>query len=142
MELTLEVARFEDEANANAIRSVREAVFVNEQKVPVELEWDGLDPECMHVLARVSDGTPVGTGRLTPDDHIGRMAVLRQWRGRGVGTAILRALLDLARRQGRRRISLNSQTAAMPFYARIGFEASGPEFIEAGIPHRKMALDL
>jgi predicted GNAT family N-acyltransferase len=140
MAYSIEVARFEDETDA--IRSVRETVFVNEQAVPIELEWDGLDPACTHVLARATDGTPVGTGRLTPDDHIGRMAVLREWRGHGVGSAMLQALLDIARRQGRRRIVLNSQTAAMPFYARFGFVASGPEFMEAGIPHREMALDL
>jgi len=140
VEFRIDIVEFERELEA--IRAVRGTVFVEEQKVPVDLEWDGLDSECSHVLARALDNTPIGTGRLTPDDHVGRMAVMREWRGRGVSGAILKVLLNIARGQGRRRILLNSQTKAMPFYARFGFEPSGPEFMEAGIPHREMALDL
>lgn len=122
------------------LRSVRETVFVQEQSVPLELEWDELDPLCHHVLARDSAGLPIGTGRLTPEHKIGRMAVLAPWRGRGVGDALLLALLEQARSLGWRRISLNSQTSAIAFYARRGFLPCGEPFVEAGIDHQAMEL--
>ena len=120
------------------LRAVREPVFVVEQQVPIEEEWDELDPQCRHVIARDEANRPIGTGRLTPERKIGRMAVLAEWRGKGVGDALMEALMDEARALGWPEISLNSQTHAMPFYARHGFEAFGDEFMEAGIPHRKM----
>ena len=120
------------------LRAVREPVFVLEQQVPIEEEWDALDPHCRHVIARDSDNRPIGTGRLTPERKIGRMAVLATWRGRGVGDALMVALLDEARALGWPEVTLNSQTHAMPFYARHGFEPFGDEFMEAGIPHRRM----
>ncbi|MEO6154384.1 MAG: GNAT family N-acetyltransferase, partial [Thermomonas sp.] len=82
------------------LRAVRDEVFVGEQNVPVELEHDALDPLCTHVIARLLDGTPVGTGRLTPERHIGRMAVRAPWRGRGIGDALLLALVEQARLRG------------------------------------------
>ena len=94
------------------LRSVRDEVFVGEQGVPITLEHDALDPLCTHVLARLLDGSPVGTARLTPDHHIGRMAVRAAWRGRGIGDALLRALLDEARRRGWPEVRLNSQAEA------------------------------
>ena len=84
----------------------------------------------------------VGTGRLLPDGHVGRMAVLRDWRGRGVGSAILSALVDRAAARGMGRLVLNAQTHAVPFYARHGFAAFGEEFMEADIPHIAMAREL
>ena len=120
------------------LRAVREPVFVVEQQVPIEEEWDDLDPQCRHVIARDAANRPIGTGRLTPERKIGRMAVLAEWRGKGVGDALMEALMDEARALGWPEISLNSQTHAMPFYARHGFEVFGDEFMEAGIPHRKM----
>ena len=120
------------------LRAVREPVFVVEQQVPIEEEWDALDPQCRHVIARDAQDRPIGTGRLTPERKIGRMAVLAEWRGRGVGDALIEALMDEARALGWPEVTLNSQTHAMPFYARHGFEAFGDEFMEAGIPHRKM----
>ena len=120
------------------LRAVREPVFVVEQQVPIEEEWDELDPQCRHVIARDAHDRPIGTGRLTPERKIGRMAVLAEWRGRGVGDALIEALMDEARARGWPEVTLNSQTHAMPFYARHGFEAFGDEFMEAGIPHRKM----
>lgn len=122
------------------LRSVRETVFVQEQSVPLELEWDDLDPLCHHVLARDGAGLPIGTGRLTPEHKIGRMAVLASWRSRGVGDALLLALLEQARALGWRRISLNSQTSALAFYARHGFLPRGEPFVEAGIGHQAMEL--
>lgn len=122
------------------LRTVRETVFVQEQSVPLELEWDDLDPLCHHVLARASAGLPIGTGRLTPEHKIGRMAVLAAWRGRGVGDALLLALLEQARILGWRKVSLNSQISALAFYARHGFLPSGEPFVEAGIDHLAMTL--
>ena len=90
-----------------ALRVVREQVFVREQAVPVELEWDEFDPLCQHVVAEAA-GQAIGTGRLLPDGHIGRMAVLESWRGQGVGSALLVALLRLARDRGIRRVRLRS----------------------------------
>jgi len=129
------------EARAAAM-SIREAVFVVEQGVPAEIELDEWDPESEHALAFGPGGRPVGTGRLLPDGHIGRMAVLRDWRGRGVGGAILTALVDRAAVRGMRRLVLNAQTHAVPFYARHGFAAFGDEFMEADIPHVAMARAL
>lgn len=128
----------------SALRQVRDVVFVQEQAVPVEEEWDDLDPSCKHVLARSDDGTPVGTGRLTPRRSIGRMAVLSSWRGQGVGAAILQALVDRARDLGWNEVSLNAQVHAIGFYERFGFRAVGEVFMEAGIAHRRMTcvLDL
>lgn len=120
------------------LRAVREPVFVVEQQVPIEEEWDELDPQCRHVIARDDANRPIGTGRLTPERKIGRMAVVADWRGKGVGGAILEALMDEARVLGWPEVTLNAQTHAMPFYASYGFEAFGEEFMEAGIPHRKM----
>ena len=120
------------------LHAVREVVFVQGQQVPVDLDRDALDPLCFHVLAVDAGGTPVGTARLTPDRRIGRMAVLEAFRGRGIGEAMLAALLDEARRRGWTEVSLHAQVHALPFYARAGFVPAGPVFDEAGIPHRGM----
>lgn len=127
--------------DAAALRNLREAVFVIEQHVPVALEWDGIDAQCLHVLAQI-DGVPVGTGRLLPDGHIGRMAVLREFRGRGIGSAMLLHLIELARAAGVRLLILNAQTHAMAFYRRFGFIADGETFLEAGISHIRMTRTL
>ena len=129
------------EARTDAMR-VREAVFVVEQGVPLEIELDHWDPQCDHALAIAPGGQTVGTGRLLPDGHIGRMAVLGDWRGRGIGGAILAALVERAAARGMTRLVLNAQTHAVPFYARHGFVVSGDEFMEADIPHIAMARDL
>lgn len=124
------------------LRVVRETVFVQEQKVPIELEWDEFDPQCRHVLARDDSGRPIGTGRLTPRRTIGRMAVLPDWRGRGVGDALLLGLLDQARELGWRELSLHAQASAIGFYARHGFLPYGERFQEAGIDHQSMGIVL
>ena len=120
------------------LRAVRETVFVQEQQVPIEEEWDALDPDCVHVIARAQDGTPIGTGRLTPEHKIGRMAVLREWRGRGVGDALLLALIEQAHQRGWREVALNAQVSAIAFYLRHGFQPVGERFWEAGIEHQAM----
>jgi predicted GNAT family N-acyltransferase len=129
-----------DEARAEA-RRIRALVFVREQGVPLELEWDGQDPGCEHVLAYAADGSAVATGRLLPDGHIGRMAVLKQWRGQGAGALVLQALVEQTRHRGHASARLNAQAYAAGFYRRFGFEIAGPEFIEAGIPHVPMQRD-
>lgn len=125
-----------------AIRAVREPVFLIEQNVPPELEWDELDPLSKHVVARDLNGQAIGTARLTPEHRIGRMAVLAQWRGKGVGEAMLTRLLDQARDLGYPAIELHAQTHAIAFYARSGFAVEGEEYLEAGIPHQNMRLAL
>ena len=120
------------------LRAVRETVFVHEQQVPLEEEWDALDPLCRHVIARDESGLPIGTGRLTPEHRIGRMAVLAEWRGQGVGDALLAALMAEARKQGWPVVSLNAQVSAEAFYARQGFIPEGERFMEAGIEHQSM----
>ena len=125
-----------------ALAGIRRAVFIVEQRVPENLEWDDVDAHCVHALALDTRGTPIGCGRLLPDGHIGRMAVLAAWRGRGVGDALLTHLMEVARDRGDARVVLNAQVQAMPFYARHGFAPDGPPFDEAGIPHQAMALAL
>jgi predicted GNAT family N-acyltransferase len=120
------------------LRMVRETVFVQEQQVPIEEEWDALDPLCTHVIARDAAGQPIGTGRLTPEHKIGRMAVLRDWRGRGVGDAMLAALMVQAKAMGWPQVSLHAQVSAEAFYARHGFIPYGERFREAGIEHQSM----
>jgi predicted GNAT family N-acyltransferase len=129
------------DARTDAMR-VREAVFVVEQGVPPEIELDEWDARCDHALAFEAGGRVVGTGRLLPDGHVGRMAVLGNWRGRGVGGAILAALIERAAARGMKRLLLNAQAHAVPFYASHGFVAFGEEFMEADIPHVAMARDL
>ena len=130
-----------NQAKARA-RRVRDAVFIVEQKVPVALEWDAWDARCDHALALDAQSSPVGTARLLPDGHLGRMAVLAEWRGQGVGRALALALLAKARERGMRRIVLHAQTYAAGFYRKLGFEEFGAEFEEAGIAHIAMSLVL
>jgi predicted GNAT family N-acyltransferase len=120
------------------LRRIRHDVFVREQGVPETLEWDGRDAACRHVVANDEKGAVIGCGRLLSDGSIGRLAVERTWRGRGVGSAILSRLVDIARNAGCERVVLNARTDAGAFYARRGFAVAGPEFTEAGIRHRKM----
>ena len=120
-----------------AIRDVRDTVFVVEQSVPVDLEIDGKDEECTHVLAFVEDRV-VGTARMQTDGHIGRVAVRKEWRSRGFGTCLMNELIEIARRSGMEQVYLNSQTQAERFYKNLGFKAEGPIFIEADMPHVKM----
>jgi len=124
------------------LRQIRAAVFVVEQGVPLDLEWDGIDAECAHVLAYNDDNLAIGTGRLLPDGHIGRMAVLEPWRHRGVGSALLRELMAIAKERGMQEVVLNAQIQASAFYERHGFVAEGESFLDAGIPHLRMRRPL
>jgi predicted GNAT family N-acyltransferase len=131
--------RYGDWATLSAdAQVIRIAVFVQEQHVPPELEMDEKDAVCLHAVAYDAAGTPVGTGRLLPDGHIGRMAVMRGARGTGIGSALLRGLMAQARERGHPDVALSAQTHAAPFYLAHGFEQVGAEFVEAGIPHVAM----
>lgn len=123
-------------------QALRIEVFVVEQGVPVELEWDEADEVSIHAVAYDDEGQPVATGRLLPDGHIGRMAVRKSARRRGIGAEVLHALLAEAKRLEHRELVLHAQTHAAGFYARHGFTPEGEEFMEAGIPHYRMVLNL
>ena len=125
-----------------ALRAVRTAVFICEQQVPEELEWDEFDAVSEHVLALNNAGQPVGTARLLPDGNIGRMAVLKEWRGQGFGSALLTTLLQVLIRRRQFEAQLHAQTSAIPFYKKFGFQVMGEEFMEVGIPHVKMMLSI
>jgi predicted GNAT family N-acyltransferase len=134
-ELRIDVLPWE-KARAHAA-PIRFAVFVEEQRVPAEIELDEMDDACLHALAFLEEKA-VGTARLLPDGHIGRMAVLRQWRGRGIGGLMLTRLMEQARARGDREVVLSAQVHAVPFYRAHGFAEEGAEYLEAGIRHRTM----
>jgi predicted GNAT family N-acyltransferase len=119
-------------------RAVRLAVFVQEQGIAPELELDDRDRTAVHAVAFDAAGVAVATGRLLPDAHIGRMAVLKDMRGRGVGAMILRSLVAMAVARGEREVRLHAQRDAVAFYLRADFTMVGEEYVEAGIPHRTM----
>ena len=121
-----------------ALRSIRTAVFIHEQHVPVHLEWDEFDAISMHILAQNFDEQPIGTVRLLPSGYVGRMAVLKKWRGKGIGAAMMRKILEEASSRGIQEIKLNAQTTALQFYEKFGFQVFGKEFMDAGILHVKM----
>lgn len=145
-EITVSVVA--DQADMDAALSVRMRVFVQEQHVPIEEEVDrydanpGANPDVVHVLARAG-GEPVATARLLLDHHegyphIGRVAVLQEYRGTGVGRQVMEALHAEARTRGFKGITLSAQTHAIPFYERLGYVARGPVYLDAGIDHRDM----
>ena len=125
-----------EEARADASR-IRFAVFIAEQGVPADIELDEHDAVCIHAIA-FHEGQAIGTGRLLPDGHIGRMAVLHEWRGRGIGSAILTKLIEAAVRRGDREVQLSAQVHAVGFYRAHGFHAEGGIYDDAGIPHQAM----
>lgn len=124
------VADFDD------LHSVRKTVFIDEQHIPADLEFDELDPQCHHFIVRDMQYRPIATARLTPQGKIGRMAVLSPWRGQGVGRSLLHALIDKARCLGLSQVVAHAQLTALGFYERYGFIVSGEVFTEAGLPHR------
>ena len=122
------------------LRAVREEVFIREQLVPAELEWDGLDENCSHVLALNVHGNAIGCGRLTQKGYIGRMAVLKEWRRKKVGSVLLETLMIEARNRVITEVVLSAQVQALPFYLSFGFVEEGEVFMDAGILHRMMRL--
>ncbi|MGW2728631.1 GNAT family N-acetyltransferase [Streptomyces sp. NPDC001494] len=141
----------EDPADREACFAVRKEVFVVQQGVDQDIEYDAYDAVAVHVLAVREDGVPLGTGRLLHGEaaaaktggdatvgSLGRLAVARPARGLGVGAALVRAVEEAARARGLAAVDLHAQTHALGFYERLGYEAYGPEFPDAGIPHRAM----
>ena len=125
--------------DAAALTKIRFDVFVHEQKIPADSEIDEHDPLSDHAIARIKkDGMPIATGRLLPNGHIGRMAVLKAYRGTGAGMAVLERLVQKAKQKGFKEAQLSAQTYAIPFYERAGFVAYGEEYDDCGIPHRMM----
>lgn len=123
------------------IRAVREHVFINEQGISPEIEFDGLDDSAIHVLV-FSNGLAIGTGRILDDGHIGRIAILRQFRNQGLGSKIVRSLIDEAINRGYKRVYLGAQKQAVNFYRKLGFIQFGEAFLEAGIMHLSMEKNL
>ncbi|WP_343233410.1 GNAT family N-acetyltransferase [Streptomonospora sp. PA3] len=140
--LTIDLAKSpEDRA---AVFTIRGAVFVAEQRVPIAEEPDSRDADADHLLARI-DGVPAGTGRLVAEGELGvlgRLAVLPEARGTGAGAALVRAIEERARELGLAEIELHAQTHALGFYERLGYTARGEEYLDAGIPHRDMRKPL
>jgi predicted GNAT family N-acyltransferase len=139
-----EVREARDDAERAAAMSIRHAVFVEEQDVPVELEVDGLDDEAVHLVA-VRDGAVVATCRLLAHGapvHLGRLAVDASARRQGIAGLLVRAAGEWARARGARRLLLSAQTYAMGLYAAAGYVAVGSPYLEAGIEHVDMELDL
>ncbi|MGW5252287.1 GNAT family N-acetyltransferase [Streptomyces sp. NPDC004012] len=151
MTAAFEVRLAEDPADREACFAVRKEVFVREQGVPEDIEYDAYDADAVHVLVIRQDGVPLGTGRLLYGEaaaaknggdpsvgSLGRLAVTREARGLGVGAALVRAIEGAARERGLTAVDLHAQTQALGFYERLGYTAYGPEFPDAGIPHRAM----
>ncbi|HSG91300.1 MAG TPA: GNAT family N-acetyltransferase [Pseudomonadales bacterium] len=136
------VRRADWDSEETLVRSLRNRVFVREQQVPQALEWDGQDEDAVHLLAFDHRGDAIGTARLLPSGQIGRMAVLPERRGFGIGRALLDAAVQAARDRGDYEVFLNAQTHALGFYEAAGFRATGDTFEEAGIAHQRMDLAL
>ena len=125
-----------------ALRRIRDIVFVQEQQVPRELEWDQQDATAIHFLAEDDNGNPIGTARLLRSGQIGRMAVLKEFRGNGVGARLLAAVIEQAVKAGYEQVFLHAQVSVIGFYERSGFVAEGQRFMDAGIEHQAMRLVL
>jgi predicted GNAT family N-acyltransferase len=126
------------EESEEDIRFVRDTVFGEEQKVCRELDWDGMDTRCIHVVATDTRRNPIGTGRMQPDGRIGRLGVLKTWRGRGIGGRMLEALIESAHSLDLDEVHLHAQLQMVSFYYKRGFAKDGGEFMEVGIRHINM----
>jgi len=120
------------------LSAIRREVFIQEQKVPEELEWDEFDVVAEHILVLNKENRAIATGRIKADGHIGRMAVLKTYRQKGIGSEILLALLVIAKNNNLSRVYLHAQVSAITFYEKQGFICSSDEFLDAGIPHKSM----
>lgn len=139
-EFTLQVGSWD--SLKKGAQYVREIVFICEQNIPAELEMDAMDINCIHAVVSDGRGQAIATGRLLPDAHIGRMAVLKEFRGLGIGYSVLDALCNQAKQRGYAVVRLNAQIGAENFYTKYGFLREGEEFIEANIAHISMVKSL
>ena len=140
-EHTVDIDIADWDADGEDLKMVRTAVFIDEQNVPVELEWDDSDRNCTHFIVRTGNRTgnsAIATARLTPEGQIGRMAVLADYRGLGIGTALLDNIIAYAKQSGFNKLWLHAQTQAVGFYEKHGFISEGDEFMDANIQHRAM----
>ncbi len=122
------------------LSKIRETVFIQEQSVPIEMEWDEWDAKAWHLLALDHNDQPLGTARICTNGQIGRMAVLQQYRRQGIGSALLKQAIKLAKAEQLNPIFIHAQTSVEAFYAHFDFTVTGKEFIEAGISHIEMHL--
>ena len=137
MQYTVKLTRWDkDQAS---LSEIRRRVFIEEQHVPEGLEWDDDDKSCVHVLV-TDNSTPIATGRIKMDGHIGRMAVLKDYRDKGIGSAVLKALIDFSKTLKMKSVYLHAQITAIPFYEKHGFKITSDEFMDAGIPHKTMKM--
>ena len=134
-ELVINIVDFTNQFSE--IREIRTSVFIKEQKVPVELEWDEFDEDSTHIIAYYNN-KPVGTARLLNDGHIGRMAVLKAYRNRNIGQNMLKYMLEIAKKQSFKTIELSAQEHAVEFYKKHGFMVTSDVYLDAGIPHYDM----
>lgn len=139
--MTIKIRPADFDTDFQYLQHIRETVFVQEQSVPLALEWDEDDKDAWHLLAFDGDQA-VATARLLATGKIGRMAVLPAWRQRGIGTRLLQRLIDKARQAGLAEVHLSAQVSAIPFYERLGFHITSDTYEDAGIPHRDMQLRL
>lgn len=137
----IRVETVEWNTHSNELSSIREAVFIKEQNVPIELEWDGEDETSIHLLAFINK-TPVGTARLLKNGQIGRMCVLPDHRRLGIGTKLLQQAETEAQGIGLESVFLHAQTYIKHFYGQEGYSQKGSEFMDAGIPHIEMSKSL
>lgn len=138
MKDNFEIQAVKWQTHAAALKMVREEVFIKEQHVPVTLEWDGLDETAQHLLAVNDAGEAIGCARLIGDGSIGRMAVLKPWRGLGVGRALLTKAVSLYQQQGIEKITVSAQVHAIPFYEKAGFMVCSGTYLDADILHVDM----
>lgn len=137
--LPVELKIVDFQISRELIHDIRKQVFIDEQNIPPELQFDEMDSVSHHVLA-IIDKQAVGTGRITPDGKIGRMAVLKNFRRNGIGQTILNRLIEIGKNFKVDGIHLSSQCHAIPFYQKSGFVAQGSIYQEAGIVHQRMVL--
>jgi len=128
--------------NHKELSIIRQKVFIEEQQVPEELEWDEYDAECFHIIVTDKKNNAIATGRMKNNGHIGRMAVLKQYRNQGIGSAILNKLTDIAQCNAFSELYLHAQTSAIDFYQKHDFIICSEEFMDAGIPHKTMKKNL
>jgi predicted GNAT family N-acyltransferase len=142
MNISIQITHW-DEAKSQ-VMPIRHEVFIKEQEVPEELEWDEFDHDALHAIVK-KDQEVIGTARLIIDKanaRIGRMAIQKEYRDQGIGQKLLSILIQIAKEKGAQECILHAQTHAIAFYAKADFEPNGPIFDEAGIPHVEMRLIL
>ena len=139
--MTIEIRPADFKKDFELLKFIRETVFVEEQSVPLELEWDEHDQTAYHLLA-FDNNTAIATARILDNGKIGRMAVLPDWRHQGIGTSMLKQLVDKAIQLGLEQVTLSAQVSAIPFYEPLGFVITSEPYEDAGIPHRDMQLRL